>query len=92
MNPVDEYARLKDEIKGLEARALALRDGFLQPDARLRSNQFEVVIKRQHRRSFNKDLLPPDILNNPRYWTETSNPVVTVRRLVPEEGAVIEAF
>lgn len=81
MDPVDRYASLKETIRGLEEEAAILRDGFLKAGARLRSNQFEVVIKQQKRRAFQKDLLPPEIRDNPRYWMESSGPVVTVRRL-----------
>ncbi len=81
MDPVDHYAKLKSEIRALEDQANALRDGFLRPGARLRSNQFEVFIKTQTRRTFQKDLLPPQVLNDARYWTESQNMVVTVKAL-----------
>lgn len=86
MHPVDEYAGLKDQIKALEARVLELRAGFLIPNARLRSNQTEVVIRQLTRRVFQKDRLPPEILNNPRYWEETSNPSVVVNALITKEN------
>ena len=50
MDPVDEFAQLKAEIRRLQERADTLRDGFLRPGARLRSNRFEVSIKRSRRR------------------------------------------
>lgn len=81
MDPVDEFARLKNEIRTLEERANLLRAGFLAPGARLRSNQHEVVVRSQKRRVFQKDRLPPAILNDPRYWDETQAEVVTVRSL-----------
>ncbi|MDP3195094.1 hypothetical protein [Tabrizicola sp.] len=46
MDPVDEFARLKAEIRQLQDRADALRDGFLKPGARLQSNRFEITVKR----------------------------------------------
>jgi hypothetical protein len=81
MDSVDRYARLKDTIRGLEEEAAILRDAFLKPDARLRSNQFELVIKTQKRRAFQKDRLPCSILDDPNYWVETTVQVVSVRPL-----------
>lgn len=81
MNPVDEYARLKGEIRRLQDRADVLRSGFLQPGARLRSNRFEITIRRQTRRVFCKDRLPPEVLEDPRYWEERESDVVTCREI-----------
>jgi hypothetical protein len=77
MDPVDEFARLKAEIKRLQDRAEVLREGFLQPHARLRSNQFEIRIKRSKRRVFQKDRLPEAVLADPRYWEERESEIVT---------------
>jgi hypothetical protein len=49
MDPVDEFARLKAEIRRLQDRADVLRASFLQPAVRLRSNRFEVTVERQKR-------------------------------------------
>jgi hypothetical protein len=81
MNPVDEFARLKAEIKRLQDRAEVLRDGFLRPGVCLRSNQFEVVVKRAKRRVFQKDRLPEAVLSDPQYWEEREIEVVTCREL-----------
>ena len=81
MNPVEEYAQLKQQIARLQARADQLRDGFLQPGARLRSNQTEIVVRMQVRRLFLKEKLPEDILRNPAYWVQRHSPLVTVRQL-----------
>lgn len=81
MDPVDEFARLKAEIRRLQDRAEALRDGFLRPGARLRSNRFEVTIKRQRRRVFQKDRLPEAILADPRYWDERETEVVSCQEI-----------
>ena len=60
----------------------------MRPGARLRSNQHEVTIRQQTRqqtrRVFQKDLLPSEVLNNPRYWAETSSAVVTVSPLAAQ--------
>lgn len=81
MDPVDEFARLKAEIRRLQDRAEVLREGFLRPGARLRSNRFEVTVKRQKRRVFNKDRLPEAVLADPRYWDERESEVVTCREI-----------
>jgi hypothetical protein len=83
MDPVDEYARLKAEIKRLQDRAEVLREGFLAPGARLRSNRFEIVVKRQRRRLFQKDRLPEAVLSDPRYWEEKDSEVVLCREIAP---------
>ena len=100
MDPVDTYAKLKLDIRALEDQAATLRASFLRPGARLRSNQFEVMIRNQSRRVFQKDLLPAEVLNDPRYWLETSSEVVTVRPLEcrakilknNDESVLIEPF
>ena len=81
MNPVDEFARIRAEIQTLEIREKVLRDGFLRPDARLRINGFEVIVKTQPRRVFQKARLPAMILNDPSYWLESVSKVVTVKAL-----------
>lgn len=81
MDPVDEFARLKAEIKRLQDRAAVLRDGFLRPGARLRSNRFEITVKRSKRRTFQKDRLPEAVLADPRYWEERESEVVTCHEI-----------
>ena len=81
MDPVEEFAGLKARIKAMEDRAAVLRASFLRPGARLSSNQHEVIVRRQVRQVLRKDLLPPEILDDPRYWSETVSEVVLVRAL-----------
>ncbi len=83
MDPVEEFARLKDAIRALEDRAQALRASFLKPGARLRSNRHQVDVKHQKRRVFQKDRLPAAILDDPRFWEETATTVVSVREIGP---------
>lgn len=85
MDPVDEFARLRAEIRRLQDKADALRDGFLKPGARLRSNRFEILVKRQKRRVFLRDRLPEAVLADTRYWEERESEVVTCRALSPSE-------
>lgn len=81
MDPVGEFARLKAEIKRLQDRAEVLRDGFLRPGARLRSNRFEMTVKRQKRRVFQKERLSEAVLADPRYWEERESEVVTCHEI-----------
>jgi hypothetical protein len=81
MDPVDEFARLKAEIRRLQERVEVLRADFLRPGARLRSNRFEITVKRQKRRVFNKDRLPETVLADARYWEERETEVVICRAL-----------
>ena len=81
MDAVDRYARLKEIIRTLEEEAAVLRETFLRPGARLRSNQFEVTIRHQSRRVFLKDNLTSQILNDPKYWSQTTSAIVLVRPL-----------
>lgn len=81
MDPVDEFARLKAEIRRLQERADVLREDFLKPGARLRSNRFEITIKWQRRRVFLKDRLPEAVLADPRYWEERESEVVTCHEI-----------
>lgn len=92
MDPVDEYARLKTEVRRLQDRLEALREGFLRPGARLRSNQYEVQVRRQKRRVFLKDRLPQEVLADPRYWEERENEVVTFRELGPGIGSRLGTY
>jgi hypothetical protein len=92
MDPVDEYARLKSEVRRLQDRLEALRQGFLRPGARLRSNQYEVQVRRQKRRVFVKDRLPSEVLTDPRYWEERESEVVTFRPLGPGIGDPFGAY
>lgn len=81
MDPLEEFAWLKAEIKRLQDRADVLREGFLRPGARLRSNRFEVVVKRQRRKVFQKDRLPAAVLADPRYWEKRESEVVTCHEI-----------
>lgn len=84
MDPIDEFADLRAEIRRLEDRAEVLRTDLLRPGARRRSNLHEVVIKDQVRKTFQKDLLPPEILTAPRYWRTSRCQVVQVRELTDD--------
>ena len=81
MDAVDHFAKRKQAIRALEDEAAVLREPFPRPGARLRSNQFEVAVRHQSRRVFQKDHLPPQILNDRKYRADTTTTVVSVRPL-----------
>lgn len=90
MNAIDEYVALKEQIRLMQDRADLLREGFLRPDARLRSNQTEIVVKSQNRRVFLRDRLPPAILADPFYWENRQSLVVTTRSLVVDDAEELQ--
>lgn len=77
MHPADEYARLKEQIRTLEARAHALRHKFISGEAPLASNAVEISVQRRKRRVFIRDRLPEYILKEPSLWEEDVSDVVT---------------
>lgn len=76
----DELADVRAQIASLKDREAALRAAILErrgqvPDGRW--SRVEVVERRAQ--VFDKSLLPPDILRDPRYWrTRVSNYVKCV--------------
>ena len=82
MDPVEEYAQLKQQITRLQARFDRLRDSFLQPGARLHSNQTEIVVRLQTSRFFLKDKLPAEILHNPAFlYKLTINKIIIYQQI-----------
>ena len=79
MDIVQQYAALSDSIQELGQQADALRQDLHRPGAQLHSTQYEVVARRQTDRVLRIDLLPPEILNDPRFWTVASHQAVDVR-------------
>jgi hypothetical protein len=92
MDLIDEFAQVRATIRALEDRAAKLRAELLKPGVRLRSNQNEVVVRRSVRRTFQKDLLPPELLNSDRFWTSCEQVIVLVRPLHSEDLHLVEPF
>lgn len=82
MGIVEQYVKLNDAISELEDQALALRQDLLRGGDRLRNDQYEVVIRSEIARVFRTELLPPEILNDPRFWETASRQEVDVRPLL----------
>lgn len=92
MDLVDEFAQVRAEIRVLEDRAAKLRDELLKPGVRLRSNQHEVILRKSTRRSFQKELLPPEFLNAPRFWRQSEQVTVFVRPIEDDDLQLTEPF
>lgn len=67
MDIVEKYLKLNDAIAELENRAFALRQDILRSGSQPRNSQ-HAVERRQKERVFRPELLPPEILNNPKFW------------------------
>lgn len=81
MDPIEEFAAIKHQIRVPEERAAVLRAQFLEPGVRLRSNRHEVVVRDQSRQVFLRDKLPAEVLANPRDCSLTRSTRVSVRAL-----------
>ena len=76
----DELADVRAEIRTLKAREQELRDMVLHDPGKCRGVTHEVVIKRQKRRVFLRDKLPPHIIQNPEFWEDREAKYVTLRK------------
>ena len=85
LSPADELAEIRAEIARLKAREAALRAQFLRdPDHGTLGRWSRVEVVESHSRRFNAALLPPAILNDPRYREEK---VVRTVKVVPVQFA-----
>jgi len=78
--PADELAHIRDEIRDLRAREEELRQCFTEDcdNGHFEGCSYDVVVQLHTRRVLQKSRLPAAILNDPRYFTEKSTPVVRV--------------
>lgn len=81
MNIVEEYVKLNDAISKLENQASALREDLLRGGNGLWSQQYEVVVRRKIEHVLKKDSLPPEILDDPRFWDVAQRDQIAVRPL-----------
>ena len=81
MDPLEEFYKIKAEIKQLRGRYQELRSKFLSGETDLRSNRFEVVVKTQNRRTFLRDKLPAQILEDESYWKTSETKIVQIKDL-----------
>jgi hypothetical protein len=81
MHIVDQYVTLNDTISQLEHQARALRQVLLRRGTGQRSGQYEVVVRHEVERVLKPDLLPPEIVNDPRFWATAARVELDVRPL-----------
>lgn len=90
----DMLGQVREEIKALKDREAELRARILsrRANAPLEGAHFTVSVRRSTRRSFNAKALPPEIREDPRYWTETESQTVLVkpRQKAEEDIQLIE--
>ena len=79
--PADELAHVRDEIRALRAREVALRRCFTEEcDSGLYEGcEFDVEVRMEKRCVLNKSRLPAEILNDPQYFDVRYSPMVQVR-------------
>lgn len=79
--PADELADVQDKIRALRAREVALRRCFTEDcDSGLYEGyEFDVEVRLQKRCVLNQNLLPAEILNDPKYFDIRYAPTVRVR-------------
>ena len=87
MDIVEQYGKLNDTITRLEHQATGLRQDLLRAGAHWHHSRSEVVVRHQTERGFKAELLPPEILNDPRFWDIALRAEVEVR--VIEGGPAI---
>lgn len=93
-SPVDELAGIRAQIRTLKEREAVLRSGFLTGHYGTIGEGFEVHIKNQPRREFQKEMLPDHILNNPTYWKQRTarTVVLSERKWDHDEIELFEPF
>lgn len=79
MHPADELSLVRSEMRKLRAREAVLRRGFLNGKLPRDGTIARVDLSVQRRRLLQRDSLPPEIANNPKYWQMRESQVVTVQ-------------
>ena len=88
ITPADELGHIRAEMKRLKDREYELKQ-LIAETGQTGGTDFEVRIQKQTRRTLNRDALPPEILNDERYW-KTS--VTRVVRTVPVRDRADESL
>lgn len=81
MSPADEMGLIRLQLKDLKAREQKLRRDFLKLRSAQYGDEWKVEVVPQRRRTFVRDALPDDIVNDPRYWRETISYIVKTYRV-----------
>ncbi|MEZ5716816.1 MAG: hypothetical protein R3D85_17695 [Paracoccaceae bacterium] len=91
LHPADELGEIRARIRALQAREADLRQALLDDPGLVRGERFQADIRRQTRRVFLRDRLPPDILNRADLWEQRDSPVVSLRPRGPAAPAPARA-
>lgn len=91
IHPADELGVIRAEIKRLKARETALRQQAIEAGTVAPGAEYRVEIVEQRRRTFNKDALPDEILNDPAYWKESTTRIVKTVPLDRDPRATSDA-
>ena len=76
----DALGDIRAEIRALRAREAALRQALIEarPNGPIMGQRYEVTVRENQRRVFDRDSLPKAILGDDRFWmTRVSKTVVT---------------
>jgi hypothetical protein len=76
--PADELARLRVDIRRLEAREKELREGFLAGKFPLFGYENRVEVRQSKRKVFLRDRLGLEVLNDPQHWEDRVTKTVLV--------------
>lgn len=77
--PADELAEIRAEMARLQARATQLEAALIRsPDLRIRGTWHIAEVCENRVSLFDPALMPPEIHNNPAYWREVVERLVTV--------------
>jgi hypothetical protein len=90
----DALGDVRAEIQALKAREATLRQALIEarPNGPITGERYEVIVRENQRRVFDRDSLPKAILGDHRFWmTRVSKTVVTrprdaVRASAPAVG------
>ncbi|MEM7685914.1 MAG: hypothetical protein ACFB03_20615 [Paracoccaceae bacterium] len=75
ISPADELGHIRAEMKRLKTRETELKDQIAET-GQTDGADFTARIVEQTRRSLNREALPPEILEDERYWKVSVNRVV----------------
>ena len=87
----DALGDVRAEIRVLRAREATLRQALIEarPNGPVAGQRYEVFIRENQRRVFDRDSLPKAILHDDRFWMTRVSQTVVTRALDAKGGAVV---
>lgn len=85
----DALGEVRAEIRSLRAREAVLRQALIdaRPNGPVAGRRFEVVVRENERRVFDRDSLPGAILGDERFWMTRISSTVVTRTCDSDEAA-----